>query len=149
MPVVSIPASSGQGSAPDAATIVTADMAASIIGGSPTKVPFGSTMPGGFGSVVSYATGAGDAVTVFVESVPGTSAAVLQTAMAMAGQQGDLQSVSGLGDIAAKEINPNEATYAFVKGQTMVIIGAQSGSISGSDLDSKVLAVARQVADQL
>lgn len=148
MPVVSIPASSGQGNAPDAATIVTADMAASIIGGSPAKVPFG-TMPGGFGSVVSYATGAGDAVTVFVESVPGTSAAVLQTAMAMAGQQGDLQSVSGLGDIAAKEINPNEATYAFVKGQTMVIIGAQSGSIAGSDLDSKVLAVARQVADQL
>ena len=144
------PAASGASGAIDAATLVTADMAASIIGGSPTAVPIpGGAIPGGVASIVGYTTDAGDTVTVFVEQVPGLSATSLQAAMAMAGQQGDLQTIGGLGDFAGKQVDANEATYAFVKGEALVVIDAQSGSLSGSDLDPKVLAVAQQVAGGL
>lgn len=134
----------------DAATLVTADMAASIIGGSPTAVAMpGGAFPGGAAAAVGYTTAAGDTVTVFAEQVPGLTAASLQAAMAMAGQQGDLQTVGDLGDFAGKQVTANEATYAFVKGTYLVVIDAQSGTLSGSDLDPKVLGVAQQVASGL
>lgn len=149
IPAVSPAASAGQGSGPDAETVVTTEMAASIIGGSPTKAPFGGQLPGGYGSVVAYMTDAGDTVTVFVETIPGLSGMSLKAAMAMAGQQGDLQSVDGLGDFAGKQVQADQVTYAFVQGETLVIIDAQSSSMAGTDLDPKVQAVAQQAAGQL
>lgn len=153
-PAASVPAASPGSSVPqgtiDAATLVTADMAASIIGGSPTAVAIpGGVFPGGAATAIAYTTAAGDTVTVMAEQVPGLTAASLQAAMAVAGQQGDLQTVGDLGDFAGKQVTPNEATYAFVKGTYLILIAAQSGSMSGSDLDPKVLGVALQVASGL
>ncbi len=136
------------GNVTDASTVFTADMAASVIGGSPTKVAPPINVPNV--SMVSYGTTTGDSVTVFIEAVPGGAAnAGLQAAIAMAGAQGQLQTVSGLGDSAGKVIDANEATVAFVKGSSLVVIGAQSSSTSGSDLDPKVQAVAQQIAGKL
>ncbi|MGZ3640803.1 MAG: hypothetical protein ACXWQ6_02045 [Candidatus Limnocylindrales bacterium] len=136
------------GSVPDAASLVTADMAASIIGGSPTKVTPPISLP--TMSVASYRNDNGDTVTVFVETVPGGLAnAQLQAAIAVAGAQGDLQPVSGIGDAAGKVVATNEATVAFVKGSTLVVVQGSSGTTAGSDLEPKVESVAGQVAGKL
>lgn len=154
MPSISIPSAfasalaSAAGTAPDAATLVTADMAASVIGGSPTKVTPPMSIPNV--SLASYGTSGGDSVTVFVEVIPGgLASAQLQAAIAMAGAQGQLETVSGLGDAAGKVVDANEATVAFVKGNDLVVISAQSGSASGSDLEPKVEALAQQVAGKM
>ncbi|MGZ6271056.1 MAG: hypothetical protein ACXWOT_07660 [Candidatus Limnocylindrales bacterium] len=136
------------GSVPDAASLVTADMAASIIGGSPTKVTPPISLP--TMSVASYRNDNGDTVTVFVETVPGGLAnAQLQAAIAVAGAQGDLQPVSGIGDAAGKVVATSEATVAFVKGSTLVVVQGSSGTTAGSDLEPKVESVAGQVAGKL
>jgi hypothetical protein len=136
------------GSVPDAASLVTADMAASIIGGSPTKVTPPISIP--TMSVASYSNDNGDSVTVFVEAIPGGLAnAQLQAAIAVAGAQGELQPVSGIGDAAGKVVATNEATVAFVKGSTLVVVQGSSGTIAGSDLEPKVESVAGQVAGKL
>ena len=135
-------------SMPDPATLLTADQAASIIGGSPTPVTLPITIPNV--SIASYENTDGDSVSVFVEAIPGGLVnAQLQAAMAMAGAQGDLQVISGLGDAAGKEVNDNDATVAFVKGSTIVVVQASSGTLAGSDLEPKLEAIARQVADTL
>jgi hypothetical protein len=152
-PSISIPSAlasalASAGTAPDAATLVTADMAASVIGGSPTKVTPPMSIPNV--SLASYGTSGGDSVTVFVEAIPGgLASAQLQAAMAMAGSQGSLTPVSGIGDAAGKVVDANEATVAFVKGSNVVVISAQSGSASGSDLEPKVEALAQQVAGKM
>ncbi|MGZ6328485.1 MAG: hypothetical protein ACXWN2_07180 [Candidatus Limnocylindrales bacterium] len=136
------------GSVPDAASLVTADMAASIIGGSPTKVTPPISLP--TMSVASYRNDNGDTVTVFVETVPGGLAnAQLQAAIAVAGAQGDLQPVSGIGDAAGKVVATSEATVAFVKGSTLVVVQGSSGTTAGSDLEPKVESVAGQGAGKL
>ncbi len=136
-------------SMPDPATLLTADQAASIIGGSPTPVTVPFNVPNM--SIASYENTDGDSVTVFVEAIPGgvMGNAQLQAAMAMAGAQGDLQAISGLGDAAGKEVNANDATVAFVKGSTIVVVEASSGTLTGSDLEPKLEAIAHQVADKL
>ena len=153
-PSISIPSAlasalaSAAGTAPDAATLVTADMAASVTGGSPTKVTPPMSIPNV--SLASYGTSGGDSVTVFVEAIPGgLASAQLQAAMALAGSQGSLTPVSGIGDAAGKVVAANEATVAFVKGSNVVVISAQSGSASGSDLEPKVEALAQQVAGKM
>ena len=153
-PSISIPSAlasalaSAAGTAPDAATLVTADMAASVIGGSPTKVTPPMSIPNV--SLASYGTSGGDSVTVFIEAIPGgLASAQLQAAMAMAGSQGSMTPVSGIGDAAGKVVDANEATVAFVKGSNVVVISAQSGTTSGSDLEPKVEALAQQVAGKM
>ncbi|HEY2888666.1 MAG TPA: hypothetical protein VGJ17_08630 [Candidatus Limnocylindrales bacterium] len=152
VPAATLPGSSGAGSVPgavDPGTIVTAEMAASIIGGSPTKL----TIPGVGGqgmSVAAYTTTSGDTVTILVEQVPGGVAnAQLQAAIVAAGAQGTLVSISGLGDAAGKAVTANEATIAFVKGSNLVVIAAGSSSLTGDALEPKVEAVAQQVAGAL
>ncbi len=138
----------GAGDAPDASGIVTADMAGSIIGGNPTKVDFPMNIPGM--NVASYGNADGDSVVVLVQAMPpGVGSAELQTAIAMAGAQGDLQPVSGIGDSAGKVVDDTSATVAFVKGSTLVVVEAESSSSSGSDLEPKVEDVARQAASKL
>ena len=136
------------GTAPDAAGLVTADMAAAIIGGSPSKVTSPISIPNM--SIVSYSNESGDEVTVFVETIPGGLAnAQLQAAIAVAGAQGSLQPVSGIGDAAGKVVDTNEATVAFVKGTNLVVVQASSGTTAGTDLEPKVESLAKQVAGKL
>ena len=154
LPSVALPSGitlpSGGGNAPDPATIVSADMAASVIGGSPTVVD----MPGLSGlpvKIVSYQIPSGDSLTVLVEQVPGgLPANALQMAVAMAGAQGaDLQQVSGIGDAAVKQVDASSAVIAFVKGDIIVVLGAQSSSGAAAAVEPKVEALAQQVAGKL
>ena len=154
LPSIALPSGvtfpSGGGTAPDPATIVSADMAASVIGGSPTKVD----MPGLSGlpvNIVSYQSSSGDSLTVLVEQIPGgLPANALQMAVAMAGAQGtDLQQLSGIGDAAVKQVDANSAVIAFVKGNLIVVLGGQSGSGAAAAMEPKVEALAQQVAGKL
>ena len=135
--------------------MLTADMAGSIIGGSPSKVTLpgiGNALPGGFGGVAAYSNSGGDTVTVFVEKLPsGLPADALRAAIAMSGSQGtgNLQTVSGIGDAAGKVVGDHDATLAFAKNGTIVVIGANASAQAGSDLESKVESVAGQIAGKL
>jgi hypothetical protein len=136
------------GKVPDAGTLLTADMAASIVGGTPTKVTPPINVPGV--SIASYATTSGDAVAIYVQAFPGgVATAQLQAAMAMAGGQGSIQPVSGVGDAAGKEVGAHEATLAFVKGSTLVVLTASVDSMAGTDLEPKVESLAGQIAGKL
>ena len=136
------------GPAPDATTLLTAEMAGSIIGGSPQKVSAPISIPNM--SIVSYSNADGDTVDVFIEVVPGGVANIeMQAAIAMAGAQGDLQPVTGVGDAAGKVVGDGDATVAFVKGTNLVVVEATSGTMSGSDLEPKVEDIARQIASKL
>ncbi len=141
-------AAAGLGNAPDVSSLVTADMAASVIGGSPTPVDFPLNVPGM--NIASYGNTNGDSVTVLVQVMPGGVVNTeLQAAIAMAGAQGDLQPVSGIGNSGGKVVDDTSATIAFVKGSNLVVLEATSSSMSGSDLEPKVEAIARQVASKL
>jgi len=143
-------AGGAQGGSQDAASLVTADMAASIIGGSPTAVTLPGNIAGGVSSIVSYANTNGDDVTVLVERIPGLGgAAALQAALQMAGAKGDLQSLSGLGDAAGKVVGTNDATVVFTKGGAIVVLGASASGMTGSDLESKLENLAHQVAGKV
>ena len=140
--------SASGGVAPDAATLLTAEMAGSVIGGGPQKVSAPFSIPNM--SIVSYSNAEGDTVDVFIEVVPGGVANVeMQAAIAMAGAQGDLQPVTGVGDAAGKVVGDGDATVAFVKGTNLVVVEATSGTMSGSDLEPKVEDIARQIASKL
>ncbi len=129
----------------DISTLVTADMAASVIGTGAALVP-GTSTP----ITASYATPAGDTLTIFVESLPGVvQQAILNSALSQANANGQLQPVSGIGDIAGKEVSDNSATVGFAKGGTLVIIEANSTTAAGTDLEPKVEALAQQVAGSL
>lgn len=133
----------------DPSTIVTAEMAASIIGGTVTKTTGGLTVPGM--GVASYTNADGDTVTVLVEQIPsGLGNTMLAAAIQAAGAQGALESISGLGDAAGKVVTANEATVAFAKGGNLVVIAATSPAmVSGAVLEPKVEAVAQQIASHL
>jgi hypothetical protein len=140
--------STGGNGAVDPSTIVTMDMASTIIGGTLTKT-LGNLGAAGLGTVV-YSNAAGDSVSVIVEVVPGGfSTAALQAAMQYAGSQGSLVPISGLGEAAAKEVTANGATVAFVKGSNLVLIEATSSTTAGTDLEPKVESLAQQVAGKL
>lgn len=141
---------STSGASVDATTLLSADMAASVIGGSPTAVTIpGLNVPGV--GIAAYGTTTGDTVAVFVEKVPGglATTAQLQAAMLMAGTQGNLTPITGLGDAAGKVVDANEATIAFVKNGALIVISAHSGSIAGSTLEPKLESVAQQVAGKV
>jgi hypothetical protein len=135
------------GGSVDANTVLTADVATSIIGGPVTQIPIPSTS--GM-SLVSYTNTSGGAVTVLVEPVPaGAAAAMMQTAIGVAGSKGELTTFGGLGDAAGKVVNANDAAVVFTKGSNLVVIHAQSISSSGTDLDTKIESVAQQIAGKL
>jgi hypothetical protein len=132
----------------DASTVLTADVAASIIGGTPTLLP-GSLNVGPM-SLLSYGTASGDNVTVLVEAIPGgVGQAAIQAAIQQAGATGDLQPISGLGDTAGATVSDHEATVAFAKNNTIVVISATVAALAGTDLEPKVEAVAQQIAGKL
>ena len=135
-------------SAVNASTILTADIAAQIIGGTPTLQP--GSMNLGPISVASYGTDSGDEVTVYVETL-GTSleAAAIQAAIQAEGTSGDMTPISGLGDAAGKVVDEHEATVAFGKNGTIVVVSATVAAQAGTDLEPKVEAVAQQVAGKL
>ena len=123
-------------------------VAASIIGGIPTLLP-GSLNVGPM-SLLSYGTASGDNVTVLVETIPGgVGQAAIQAAIQQAGATGDLQPISGLGDTAGATVTDHEATVAFAKNNTIVVISATVAAMAGTDLEPKVEAVAQQIAGKL
>ena len=139
----------GGGSASvNASTILTADVAASILGGTPTLQP--GSMNLGPISLATYGTDSGDVVTVYVETLgTGLEAAAIQAAIQSEGTTGDMTPISGLGDAAGKVVGDHEATVAFGKSGTIVVVSATVAAQAGTDLEPKVEAVAQQVAGQL
>ena len=140
----------GQGGAVDATTILTSDVATSIIGGTVTK----EETPGFGGaqgmSLASYTNGDGDSITILVEPVPaGVGKTILQAAIQAAGSSGDLVTLSGLGDAAGQVTGANEATVAFAKGDTLVVVFAETSKTAGSVLEPKLEALAQQIAGKL
>lgn len=150
-PSIALPSAAGStgGGSVDASALLSADMAASIIGGSPTAVAIpGMNVPGV--GIAAYGTTTGDTVALFVEKVPGgIAAAELQAAIAMAGAQGNLTPISGVGEAAGKVVEANEATIAFIKNGSLVVISAHSGTTAGASLEPKLESVAQQVAGKL
>jgi hypothetical protein len=132
----------------NASTILTAAVAASILGGTPTLQP--GSMNLGPISLATYGTDSGDDVTVYVETL-GTSleAAAIQAAIQSEGTSGDMTPISGLGDAAGKVVDAHQATVAFGKSGTIVVVEASVASQAGTDLEPKVEAIAQQVASQL
>ena len=139
----------GSGSASvDASTILTADIAAAIIGGTPTLQP--GSMNLGPISLATYATDSGDDVTVYVETIgTGLESAAIQAAIQAEGTNGDMTPISGLGDAAGKVVDDHSATVAFGKSGTIVVVEAQVASKAGTDLEPQVEALAQQIAGKL
>jgi len=149
--LASMLAGAGQGNVPQAASLVTADMAASIIGGSPKEVALPGTNPAaGIMSMVAYTNDTGDTLTALVEQLPEAVAApALQSAIQMAGASGDIQPVSGIGDIAGKVVTDHDATLVFAKGTSIMALYASASGSTGSDLESKLEALAPQLLGKL
>ncbi len=139
--------SAGGAGAPDVASLVTADMATSIIGGSPTMVTPPISIVGV--SVASYET-TGGSVTVYVQQVAASAGKTqLEAAVAMAGAERGMQPVNGIGDAAGEVVDSQTATVAFVKHGTLVAITGHAGDSTGIDLEPKVVSVAKEVAGRL
>jgi hypothetical protein len=130
----------------DPSTMLTADAATSILGSPATAVP-GLATP----ISASYSDAAGDTVTIFIEALPGSvTQALLSSALAQANADGSLVAISGLGDVAGKEVSDTSATVGFAKGGTLVILNADSSSTQkGSDLEPKLESLAQQIAGGL
>jgi hypothetical protein len=132
----------------NASTILTAAVAASILGGTPTLQP--GSMNLGPISLATYGTDSGDDVTVYVETLgAGLEAAAIQAAIQAEGTNGDMTPISGLGDAAGKVVDDHSATVAFGKNGTIVVVEASVAAQAGTDLEPKVEAIAQQVASQL
>ena len=139
----------GGAAAVDAGSILTQEVATSIIGGTVTKISIPGTQ-GSPMSIASFTNTTGDSIVVMVQSVPtGAGAGMLQAAIKAAGAQGDLQVLNGLGDAAGKVINDHDATIAFAKGDTLVVAYASADASSGSDIEAKLEALAKQIAGKL
>ena len=139
----------GGTSAVNAGTILTADVAATIIGGTPTLQP--ESMNFGPVSLAAYGTDSGDSVAVYLETIgSGIEAAAIQAAISSQdGGTGDMTPISGLGDAAGKVVGDHEATVAFGKNGTIVVVSATVDAQAGTDLEPKVEALAQQIAGQL
>lgn len=89
------------------ATLLRANMAASLLG-SAAKAIAGSSTP----INASYSDAAGDTVSIFVEALPGAmNQALLTSALSQANANGSLVAISGLGDIAGKEVSDNSTAH--------------------------------------
>ena len=144
------PTAGGQTGTVDANGYLTPEVAASIIGGTPTRVAVPGNIGAGGMSLASYANPAGDNVTALVQPVPpGAGASMLQVAIQAAGAQGELQPLSGLGDAAGTVTGAHDATAAFTKGDILVVVYASAAAAAGTDLLARLETVARQIADKL
>ncbi|MGH2464664.1 MAG: hypothetical protein ACRDGI_04320, partial [Candidatus Limnocylindrales bacterium] len=139
----------GGSSAVNAGTILTPQIAATIIGGTPTLQP--ESMNLGPVSLAAYGTDNGDSVAVYVETIgSGLEAAAIQAAISSQdGGAGDMVPISGLGDAAGKVVGDHEATVAFGKNGTIVVVSATVDAQAGTDLEPKVEALAQQIAGTL
>ena len=132
----------------NASTILTAQVAAQILGGTPTLQP--GSMNLGPISMASYGTDSGDDVTVYVETIgTGLESAAIQAAIQSEGTNGDMTPISGLGDAAGKVVDDHSATVAFGKNGTIVVVEASVAAQAGTDLEPKVEAIAQQIAGKL
>ena len=100
----------------------------------------------------SSGSGAGSTVVILIEPAPGVSQSALQAAIAQAAASsgsGTYQSVSGIGDLAFSETDANDAGLGFAEGNTLVVIWAESPTISGSALLPAVETQAKAIVGQL
>jgi hypothetical protein len=152
LPSFALPSGLGLGgsgtAAVNASTILTADIAATILGGTATLQP--GSMNLGPISLATYGTDSGDVVTVYVETLgAGAEQAAIQAAIQAEGTSGAMTPITGLGDAAGKVVSDHEATVAFGKSGTIVVVSATVAAMAGTDLEPKVEAIAQQVAGQL
>jgi hypothetical protein len=132
----------------DPSTVLTPDVAGSIIGGTATLTP-GSISTGPI-SILSYSNASSDDVTILIETLPGgIQQTIMQAALAQAGASGELTPITGLGDTAGKNVGDHDATIGFAKGDTIVILTATSAASAGTDIDAKLEALAQQIAGKL
>jgi hypothetical protein len=137
----------------DSCTILTQSVAASLSGDSTVAKVSGSTV--GSLSMCIYtsptATGGG-AASITIESVPGGSAlvnAAMQAAINQDAHGGNAQPVTGIGDTAFKVVSASDATIAFAKGGSFVVIGAGSITRSGASMETDLESLAHMVAGQV
>jgi hypothetical protein len=138
---------SGLAGSVDPTTLLSADAASSLLGGTATLLPGGITT--GPVSTISYATASGDNVSLLVESFPGGIAASvmqasLQAAFTAKGST-SMEPISGLGDVAGKSVSDHEATVAFIKNGTLILITDTSTTQAGSDMEPKLESLAQQI----
>jgi hypothetical protein len=132
----------------DASTLLTADVAAQILGGTPSLQP--GSMNLGPISLATYGTDSGDDVTVYLETIgTGLEASAIQAAIQAEGTNGDMTPISGLGDAAGKVVDDHSATVAFGKNGTIVVVEAEVAAKAGTDLEPQVEALAQQIAGKL
>jgi len=132
----------------DPSTVLTPDVASSIIGGTATLLPGG--INAGPLSSLSYTNATGDDVTILIETLPGViQQAMVQAALAQAGANGELTPITGLGDTAGKNVGDHNATIGFAKGGTIVILTATSAASAGTDIETKLESLAQQIAGKL
>jgi hypothetical protein len=141
----------GTGSVPDASVLVTAEMAATVLGGgAPTKVDIPGLPVGAGISIASYMSPDGDSFTVYVQAVPGgVTAAEMQAAIAAEGTNGAMVAISGIGDAAGKVVGDHDATLVFVKGNIIVVIGASASAQTGAEIEAKLETLAKEIAGSL
>jgi len=147
LPSFALPSGLGGAGSVDPTTLLTADAASSILGGTATLLPGGITT--GPVSTISYATASGDNVSLLVESFPGGIAASvmqasLQAAFTAKGST-SMEPISGLGDVAGKSVSDHEATVAFIKNGTLMLMTATSATQAGSDMEPKLESLAQQL----
>jgi hypothetical protein len=146
---------SGGGSASAATLLSVTDV--QTISGDPNVAAVGGTCSSVTCVYADTTTTGGSGGVIVVEPFPGgLGQAALQAAVAGALSSGGANSsggtpmtVTGLGDAAIKEIDANGATYAFSKGNYLVVINITSATNTGADMDSQVLAAAQKAAGQL
>ena len=126
---------------------ITGDPSVAAVGGACSAViciyadPTSSTTSGGVVIAEPFPGGLGQA------ALEAAVAGALSSNGVSAG--GTATPVPGLGDAAIKEIDANSATYAFSKGNYLVVISVTSDTVSGADMDSQVQAAAQSAAGQL
>jgi hypothetical protein len=140
----------GSGTVPDSCTVVSAD-AANQVTGSTAMVKLTGTTQGGISECIYDDTGSGAGVSVIIEQIPGLATqAILQASIAQASHDNSgSEPVSGIGDQALKQVQSNGATVAFVKGNTVVIVGASGSSRTGDAIETDLETICKTIAGQI
>lgn len=147
---------SGGGSGASAATLLSVTDVQTI-SGDPNVAAVGGTCSSVTCLYADTTTTGGSGGIIVVEPFPGgLGQAALQAAVAGALSSsgstsggGTVTAVTGLGDAAIKEIDPNSATYAFSKDNYLVVINITSATNTGAEMDLQVQAAAETAAGKL
>lgn len=141
---------SGGSGSKDARTLLTQSIAAQI-SGDPNVAQLSQACSPNVCIYVDTTSPGGGGASIFVETLPsGVSQTLVQQAIQHAGGSGaNVQQISGVGDAAYKDVESNNVTIAFVKGNTLVALGASSRAGSGASLESGVESAAQQMANSL